>query len=366
MCGIFAYNGTKNAPSILVEGLRRLEYRGYDSAGIFCLNPKGESFSQKAIGKVSNLASQIAKVPGEKESFNVGIAHTRWATHGKVTLENTHPHHSENNRFYVVHNGIIENYAELKKELEKKYTFYSQTDTEVVAKLIEDMFDGDLYSTIEKVTKKIVGAYALAIIDTQNPDTIIGAKLGSPMIIGMNESEVFLSSDINALGNIADSFTTLDDHEIVVIKNGKFEVFASGNAVEKTTEEITEEMGLADKGKFETFTQKEIFEIPQVLRNALNGRIDFEHKKITNETLEELTDKNFTNIEIIASGSSYFAGVVGKNWFEELADIKCEVRVSSEFLYEKFIPQKSTLYIFISQSGETADVRESIRIVQEK
>ncbi|ATU05858.1 hypothetical protein BKN14_05510 [Candidatus Gracilibacteria bacterium HOT-871] len=366
MCGIFAYNGKQNSVPFLVEGLRRLEYRGYDSAGIFAVSPEKETFLEKEVGKVSNLATKISKNPKKDGNYTSGIAHTRWATHGKVTVENTHPHHSENNRFFIVHNGIIENYFTLKKDLEKKYKFYSETDTEVVAKLFEELFDGDLHSTLEKVTKKIVGAYAIAVIDKENPDTIIGAKLGSPLIIGVSDDAIFLSSDINALGNVAQEFTTLDDYETVIIKNGKFEVFSFGKEVKKQTEELTEEMGNVSKGKFETFTEKEIFETSQVLRNALNGRIDFENKVITNETLEELNSYDFENIEIIASGSSFFAGVVGKSWFEELSEIKTEVRVSSEFLYEKFIPNKKTLYIFMSQSGETADVRESVKMVKEK
>ncbi|MDD3145637.1 MAG: glutamine--fructose-6-phosphate transaminase (isomerizing) [Candidatus Gracilibacteria bacterium] len=366
MCGIFAYNGKEDSIPFLVDGLKKLEYRGYDSAGVFGVNKNGEIYLEKAIGKVSNLASKVEHNKDKKKVFTCGIAHTRWATHGKVTLENTHPHHSQNDRFFVVHNGIIENYMTLKEDLEKKYNFYSQTDTEVIAKLIEKLFDGDIISTISKVTKKLVGAYSIAVIDKENPDVLIGAKLGSPMVIGVGEDAIFLSSDINALGKVASEFTTLDDNETVVIKNGKYNVYSLGEKINKETEEITPDLGLADKGKFETFTEKEINEVPQVLKNALKGRINFETRTITNETLEELNSLDIKHIEIIASGSSYYAGVVGKNWFEELSGLKTEVRVSSEFLYEKFIPNKKTLYIFMSQSGETADVRESIRMVKEK
>ncbi|NVP17639.1 glutamine--fructose-6-phosphate transaminase (isomerizing) [Candidatus Gracilibacteria bacterium] len=367
MCGIFAYNGKENSIDLLVEGLRKLEYRGYDSAGVMGVNSKGEVFLEKAIGKVSNLATKVEKRENKDNNYNCGIAHTRWATHGKVTLENTHPHHSENARFYVVHNGIIENYMSLKEDLEKKYSFYGQTDTEVIAKLIEKLFDGNIVTTLEKVIKKLVGAYSIAVVDRENPSVLIGAKLGSPMVVGVGENGIFLSSDINALGKVATEFTTLDDRETVIIKDGKFDVYSlSGEKINKETEIITDNMGLADKGKFETFTQKEINEVPQVLKNALKGRINFETKTINNETLEELNSLDIKHIEIIASGSSYFAGVVGKNWFEELSGIKTEVRVSSEFLYETFIPNKKTLYIFMSQSGETADVRESVRMVKEK
>lgn len=366
MCWIFAYNWKQNSVPFLVEWLRRLEYRGYDSAWIFAVSPEKETFLEKEVWKVSNLATKISKNPKKDWNYTSWIAHTRWATHWKVTVENTHPHHSENNRFFIVHNWIIENYFTLKKDLEKKYKFYSETDTEVVAKLFEELFDWDLHSTLEKVTKKIVWAYAIAVIDKENPDTIIWAKLWSPLIIGVSDDAIFLSSDINALWNVAQEFTTLEDYETVIIKNGKFEVFSFWKEVKKQTEELTEEMWNVSKGKFETFTEKEIFETSQVLRNALNWRIDFENKVITNETLEELNSYNFDNIEIIASGSSYFAGMVWKSWFEELADIKTELKVSSEFLYEKFLPNKKTLYIFMSQSWETADVRESVKMVKEK
>ena len=366
MCWIFAYNWKQNSVPFLVEWLRRLEYRGYDSAWVFAVSPEKEIFLEKEIWKVSNLATKISKNPKKDWNYTSWIAHTRWATHWKVTVENTHPHHSENGRFFIVHNWIIENYFTLKKDLEKKYKFYSETDTEVVAKLFEELFDWDLHSTLEKVTKKIVWAYAIAVIDKENPDTIIWAKLWSPLIIGVSDDAIFLSSDINALWNVAQEFTTLEDYETVVIKNGKFEVFSFWKEVKKQTEELTEEMWNVSKGKFETFTEKEIFETSQVLRNALNWRIDFENKLITNETLEELNSYNFENIEIIASGSSYFAGMVWKSWFEELADIKTELKVSSEFLYEKFLPNKKTLYIFMSQSWETADVRESVKMVKEK
>lgn len=366
MCGIFAYNGKNNTVPFLIEGLRNLEYRGYDSAGIFWINNNGEIALEKAVWKVSNLATKVEKNVDKNTVFTNGIAHTRWATHGKVTQENTHPHYSNNERFFIVHNGIIENYMILKEELEKKYKFYSQTDTEVVAKLFEELFDGDIISTLEKVTQKLVGAYAIAVIDRENPQTLVGAKLGSPMIVWIGQEGVFLSSDINAVSHVATEFTTLEDNETVVIKNGKYEVFALWNKVEKDFEAIDERFEAADKWLFETFTEKEIHEIPTVLRNSLNGRINFETKTIQNETLNQLNELDFDRIEIIASGSSYFAWVVGASWFKELAEIQAETRISSEFLYEKFIPNQKTLYIVISQSGETADVRECVKMIQQK
>ena len=366
MCGIFAYNWNENSIPFLVDWLRKLEYRWYDSAWVFWVSNIGEIFLEKAIWKVSNLASRVEKNNKKDGNYTNWIAHTRWATHGKVTIENTHPHNSNNNRFFVVHNWIIENYMTLKDELQKKYNFYWETDTEVVAKLIEYLFDGDIISTVEKVTKKMVWAYSIAIIDKENPWILIWAKLGSPMIIWVWDNWVFLSSDINALWKVANEFTTLEDRETVIIKDWKYNVYSHWEVVNKETEAITEEMWLAEKGKFETYTEKEIYEIPQVIRNALKWRINFENKTINNETLEELNNYDIENIEIIASWSSYFAWVVWKWWFEELAWIKTEIRISSEFLYETFIPSKKTLYIFMSQSWETADVRESIRMVKEK
>jgi len=366
MCWIFAYNWKKNSIPYLVEWLRKLEYRWYDSAWVFWVTQYGETFLEKSIWKVSNLASKVERNDKKNLIFTNWIAHTRWATHGKVTLENTHPHSSSDSRFFVVHNWIIENYQFLKKELENKYDFYWDTDTEVIAKLIEDIFDWNIITTLEKVTKKIIWAYSIAVIDKQNPDVLVWAKLGSPMIIWVWNKAIFLSSDINALWKVATEFTSLEDRETVVIKNWKFNVYSLWEEINKKTEEITEEMWLAEKWKYNTFTEKEIHEIPSVIRNALKWRINFETKTINNETLDELNKHDIQNIEIIASGSSYFAWLVWKSWFEQLAWIKTEVRVSSEFLYETFLPNKKTLYIFMSQSWETADVRESVRIVKEK
>ena len=366
MCWIFAYNGKQNSIPLLVDGLRNLEYRWYDSAGVFWVNDKKEFFLEKSVWKVSNLAGKVEKSLEKENTYSNGIAHTRWATHWMVTQENTHPHFSENERFFVVHNGIIENYIDIKKELEKKYTFYSETDTEVIAKLIEDQFEKDIVYTIEKVTKKLVWAYSIAVIDKENPDILVWAKLGSPMIVGLWNEWIFISSDINALNKVAYEFTTVEDNETVIIKDGEYKIYSFGEEVEKEHEKIDENFEIADIWKFKTFTEKEIHEIPNVLRNTLKWRINFETKTIHNETLEKLNEIEIENIEVIASGSSYFAWVVWKSWFEELSWLKTEVRVSSEFLYENFIYNPKTLYIFMSQSWETADVRESVKMVNAK
>ncbi|MFA5916705.1 MAG: glutamine--fructose-6-phosphate transaminase (isomerizing) [Candidatus Gracilibacteria bacterium] len=372
MCGIFAYNGKQDSIPFLLDGLKNLEYRGYDSAGIVGLSEKGDVYLEKSVGKVANLTTKVAQKKRDI-IYPVGIAHTRWATHGGVTEENAHPHYSESKRFYIVHNGIIENYKELRKRLEKKYKFYSETDSEVVAKLLEELYDGDMLSTIQKISQTIIGAYALAIIDKRQPDTLVGTKLGSPMIIGINGTDIFLASDINALSSVASEFVQMEDNEIVVIKNGKYTIF-SGNytttsnlsEISRQSEKIEKNFKKSVKGKFDTFTEKEINEIPEVIENVFKGRINFETKTIHNETLQELNEHDIERIEIIASGSSYFAGYTGTYWFREIAGIPAEVRISNEFLYDTFIPDSKTLYIFLSQSGETADVRECLKMVKSK
>jgi glutamine---fructose-6-phosphate transaminase (isomerizing) len=367
MCWIFAYNGSENPIPLLIEWLRNLEYRGYDSAWVFAVSRDGEFFLEKAVGKVSNLATKVERNANATKAYISGIAHTRWATHGGVTEKNTHPHFSSDMRFFVVHNGIIENYHELREALKAKwYEFYSETDTEVVAKLMEDMYDGDLQTTFQSVLTKLVGAYALVVADREHPDMILGAKLGSPMIVWVSDTGTFLSSDINAVSRVATEFVTLEDHEIVRLTGGKYSVFSLGEEVEKNREKITAEFQTATMGSFETFTEKEIHEIPETFKNALKWRLNFETQTITNETLESLDNYEIDRIEIIASGSSAFAGMVGASWFREISHIPCEVRTSNEFLYDTFLPSKSTLYIFMSQSGETADVRESLKMVKEK
>lgn len=367
MCGIFAYSGDENAPTLLINGLRNLEYRGYDSAWLIAINKNGEYIYERAVGRVSNLATNIEKKCKEWNIFNTGIAHTRWATHWWVTKLNSHPHHSQNNRFFIVHNGIIENYKELKKELEsKKYTFYSDTDTEIIANLIQDEFEIDLKTTIEKIIKKLVWAYALVAIDTKNPNEIIGVKLGSPMIVWTSENWVFISSDINALSQVAKEFTILEDFEFVVIKDKHFSIFSSWEKIEKKSQEINSEELKSELGSFEYYTEKEIFDIPEVIENVFSGRINFAEKKIVNETLLELNEYEIERVEIIASWSSYFAGQVGTYYFKDLAWIPASITISSEFLCDNFILDKKALYIFLSQSWETADVRESLKIVKEK
>ncbi len=371
MCGIFAYNGKEDCRERLVNGLRMLEYRGYDSAGIVWVTEKWEVFLEKAVGRVSALASKVDAVMKKQRSehrsaFTTGIAHTRWATHGGVTESNTHPHISSNERFYIVHNGIIENYKELKKGLEDNYKFYSQTDTEVIAKLIESLYDGDLKSTMETVAEKLVWAYSLAVIDREEPGKIVGIKLGSPLVVGEATDGIYISSDVNALASLAERYTILEDHEMVVIDGESYQIYMSWKKIERASEKVDETQRIDDLWNFTSFTEKEIYEIPTVIENVFSGRIDFAGKTIHNETLEALGDLDIENIHVVASGSSLYAGEIGNYFFRKYAGIEASASGSSEFLSDVFLPNKKTLYIFMSQSGETADTRESLKIVQAK
>ena len=369
MCWIFAYSWEKDVVPLLLEWLQSLEYRGYDSAGLIAINSNKDTFLEKALWKVSMLARAVEESRNQNIHYNIWIAHTRWATHGEVTIENTHPHSSSNSQFYVVHNGIIENYLDLKNYLNKKgYNFYGDTDSEVLAKLIEEYYNWNMLETLELVCSKIIWAYSVAVINTQNPEELYWIKLGSPMILWITNEGVILSSDINTVSKYATDFISLDDREIVKIEKKSYKIFSlkEKTYIKKEIEKVDDDFCVAYKGDFETFTQKEIHEIPDVLRNVTKGRIDFEKKSITSETLEQLSESGYKKIEIIASWSSYFAGQVGASWCKSLAGIDAEVRVSSEFLYDTFIPQDDVLYIFMSQSWETADVRESVRKVQEK
>lgn len=367
MCWIFAYQGAWDASKYLINWLISLEYRWYDSAGLTLVSDSGDIYMQKAIGRVSNLATKIENNKKDTSGFHTGIAHTRWATHGGVTLENTHPHHSQNERFYLVHNGIIENYIDLKKELIAKwYTFYGDTDSEVVANLIEYVFEKDLETTVKKVKELITGAYALAIIDRQNPDQIIAIKLWSPLVVGIAGNDLFLSSDANALSNITEKYIPVDDNEMVIINKNTYKIISSGKEIEKNSFESLKSNVNEDMWEFQHFMLKEIFEVPDIIENILWGRINFETHEIKSNSLEKLNFKDIEKIEIIASGTSYNAGMIGTYLFEELSNIPTQIHISTEFKYKKQFINDKTLYIFISQSGETADALECLKIVKNR
>lgn len=368
MCWIFAYTGAGDASAFLLNGLKSLEYRWYDSAGLTLFSASKEVYGAKAIGRVSNLATKVQDENKDLRSFHTWIAHTRWATHGGVTLENTHPHHSQNQRFYLVHNGIIENYIELKKELKEKwYSFYGDTDSEVVANLIDYIFETDLQTTVKKLKKLITWAYALAIIDKETPNEIIAIKLGSPLVIWINKDELFLSSDANALANITEKYIPIDDNEMVIVSGNSYKILSSNEQeIEKNSFESLKSNQNDDMGEFQHFMLKEIFEVPNIIQNILGWRINFQNHEIKSNSLEKLDIKNIEKIEIIASGTSYNAGMIGTYLFEELANIPSQIHISTEFKYKKQFINERTLYIFISQSGETADSLECLKIVKNR
>jgi len=366
MCWIFAYSWESDCREILVNGLKMLEYRWYDSAWIAAISNTNDIFLEKAVGRVSALSTKVDEKKSDNTVYSTGIAHTRWATHGWVTQENTHPHISSNQRFYVVHNGIIENYKELKSELEKEYSFYSQTDSEVVAKLIETLYEWDLKTTMEKVSQRLVWAYSLAVIDSQNPGLIVWIKLGSPLIVWRAQESIYISSDVNALAALAQTYTILEDHEMVVIQNNEYSIYLAGKQIERASQQIEEAQKIDELWSFTSYTEKEIFDIPWVLENVWSGRIDFENKEIKNETLDALSDLDINRICIISSWSSYYAGDIGWYFFRKFSSLPCQAIISSEFLADTFLPEEKTLYIFLSQSWETADVRESMKIVKAK
>ncbi len=367
MCWIFAYKWDKDASKILLNWLKNLEYRWYDSAWLTVINSSWESYVAKALWRVSNLSTKIESEKKDLKNFTTWIAHTRWATHWGVTIENTHPHNSQNERFFLVHNWIIENYIDLKKSLEKKwYKFYGDTDSEVVAKLIEDIYENDLETTLKKVKEIVTWAYALAVIDKKNPDEIIAIKLWSPLVIWFKENEFFLSSDSNAIANLADNYIPIDDNEMVVIKKDSYKIVNSGKEIEKEKIASVSYDTENDMWEFKHFMEKEIFEVPNIIENILWWRVDFQTKEIKSNSLDKLDIKNIEKIEFVASWTSYNAWMIWTYLFEDLAWIPSQIHISTEFKYKKQFINDKTLYIFISQSGETADSLECLKIVKNR
>ncbi len=367
MCWIFAYTWKLDASKYLINWLQSLEYRWYDSAGIMTVDNSGKTYLQKAIWRVSNLASKVENDNKDLSKFNSWIAHTRWATHWWVTIENTHPHYSQNGRFFLVHNWIIENYIELKKSLIAKwYKFYWDTDSEVVANLIEENFEKDLETTVKKIKNLITWAYALAIIDTKNPEEIIAIKLGSPLVVWISDNWLFLSSDANALANITQKYIPIDDNEMVIINKATYKIISAGKEIQKDSFESVKNESKDDLWEFKHFMLKEIFEIPNIIQNILGWKINFETHEIKSNTLAKLDIKNIEKIEIIASGSSSYVWYAWAYLFEDLAWIPAQMFLSTEFKYKKQFINDKTLYIFISQSGETADALECLKMVKNK
>ncbi|EKD65899.1 MAG: hypothetical protein ACD_49C00077G0027 [uncultured bacterium (gcode 4)] len=368
MCWIFWYIWNKNATSKLIHWLEKLEYRWYDSSG-FVVGKDWDLKLIKSVGKVSNLSEKSTNTLAENETFSYGIAHTRWATHGGVTEFNCHPHYSENERIFLVHNWIIENYRELKDELLKKwYSFYGETDSEVVAKLIEENWDQNLLKTVEKVLPILEWAYAFLFISRDNPDEIIWVKYWSPLVFGYSKdkSEFYFSSDTQALAWIVDDVIFLDDGELVYIKNNDYTIKSEWKLISKSAEKIDVASLKAEKWDFKHFMLKEIFEQPKVLEDVFRWRIDFTNSRLNAAAFEELDKHVFSKITFVACGTSYHAGWLGTYWFEDLADMESRVEVASEFEYKNIKIDSETLYVFISQSGETADSIEPLKYLKSK
>ena len=371
MCGIVGYIGKRNAYPILIKGLHRLEYRGYDSAGVALINEEGQLNVYKAKGKVAELEAFCA----EKDTRGtIGIAHTRWATHGEPNTVNAHPHYSESERLAIIHNGIIENYAVLKAGLQKQgYTFKSETDTEVLVQLIEYTQVNkhvDLKTAVQLALQQVIGAYAIAVLDKDHPDTLIAARKGSPLVVGIGEEEYFLASDATPIVEYTDKVIYIEDEEVVSLQVGKDVDITTINNVTKTPEIKRLELSLSqlEKGGYPHFMLKEIFEQPRTLTDSMRGRVNVRQDNIALSGFIDNKDRflNAKRIIITACGTSWHAGLIAMYAIEEFAQIPVEVEYSSEFRYRKPVINKDDVVIAISQSGETADTLAAIQLAKSK
>lgn len=360
MCGIVGYVGTGNASDFLIEGLRRLEYRGYDSAGI-AVYDHGKIDIEKKQGRLANLEKALQMNPLHG---HIGIGHTRWATHGQPSDRNAHPHGDGHNHYVIVHNGIIENYMELKRNLiAKGHTFKSETDTEVVAHLAEDLDDGDFFSTVRKVLSMIEGSYSLVFLNAEDPDTIICSKKDNPLIIGLGKNENFIASDIPAVINYTRRIYILNDGETAIVRKDSVLVYgADGLPISKKVQEVTWSAEAAEKGGYPHFMLKEIYEQPKAIHDTVkihlqkNGTVDFDNLNWTKGSLE-----NIDNILITACGTAYHAGLVAKHYLEQFAKIPVSVEIASEYRYSNPLTTARTLCIVVSQSGETIDTLAALK-----
>ena len=360
MCGIVGFVGKKEASPILVEGLSKLEYRGYDSAGVAVLDD-GEIKVRKFKGRLKNLADDLEQSPLKG---SMGIGHTRWATHGEPSDINSHPHTNENATISVVHNGIIENYIKLREWLKGKgYEFYSETDTEVIPNLVDYYYKGDLFEAVVKATSKMEGSYAIGVICKDEPDKIVAVRKDSPLIVGVGKEEYFIASDIPAVINHTREVYLLEDKEFVVMTRDGIEIKTEdGEVVDKDIYHVTWDVDAAEKGGYEDFMLKEIHEQPKAIKDTLTSRV-IKNTKIQLDdidfTKEEL--ESFDRVFIVACGTAYHAGLVGKTIIEKLAKIPVEVDIASEFRYRDPLITESSLLIVVSQSGETADTLAVLR-----
>ena len=366
MCGIVGAVAQRDVAEILINGLHRLEYRGYDSAGVAVVDPNHELHRVRCLGKVKALDEAVAVKP---LIGGTGIAHTRWATHGEPSEANAHPHTSGN--FAVVHNGIIENHEELRELLKSRgYVFNSQTDTEVIAHLVnwEMRTASTLLEAVQKTVKQLTGAYGMVVLDREHPEHLVAARSGSPLVIGLGIGENFLASDQLALLSVTRRFIYLEEGDIAEITRRTVDIYdANGQKVEREVHESNLENDAAEKGKFRHFMQKEIYEQPNALINTMEGRIL--HNNVIVDAIgngaSEILEK-VEHIQIVACGTSYNAGMTARYWFEALAGVSCDVEIASEFRYRKFVTRPNSLLVTISQSGETADTLAALRLAKEK
>ncbi len=358
MCGIVGALAQRDVGSILLEGLYRLEYRGYDSAGIALIDDRRLS-RFRALGKVSELATRMpSSQPG-----HIGIAHTRWATHGEPSETNAHPHFS-NDRIAVVHNGIIENYKPIRERLiGQGYEFASETDSEVVAHLVDSYYEGDLFAAVKHAVDDLDGAFALGIIVTEDPDTLVACRRGPPLIVGVGIKENFVASDVSALLPVTNRFVYLDEGDYVVLKRESFQLYdAAGQPKEFAIKKSELSADSADKGDYRHYMQKEIHEQGRAIAECLEGRVS--DVAVLENIFGFDADAVFSgveNLQIIACGTSYHAGLVARYWIESLLDLPCQVEVASEFRYRKSVVLPNTLFVTLSQSGETADTLAALR-----
>ena len=361
MCGIVAVASQSNIISVLTEGLEHLEYRGYDSAGIAIINNEVIS-SYKKEGNVSELTKSL----DGKLNSNIGIAHTRWATHGKPSKENAHPHLSENN-IAIVHNGIIENYLDLKNKFFKDSTFVSETDSEVLAHLINVFLkENQILDAVHMALAEVKGSYAIAVLDKNNPDKIVVARNGSPLLIGFGNNENYIASDAQAVIKHTNKFVYLEDGDLATVTADEVKIYDKDkNNIRRETKKSNLSSESNSKGDFEHFMLKEIFEQPEAVKSTIQDRIinNTVPKEILGPNAEKFLDK-FKVVQIIACGTSFHAALVAKHWLERLAGIPCHAEIASEFRYRRHAVQKDTLLICISQSGETADTLSALREIK--
>jgi len=367
MCGIVGAVAQRDVIGILLEGLKRLEYRGYDSAGVAIIEKGASDITTiKAVGKVKEL---VDKVGNSGVKGRTGIAHTRWATHGVPSEKNAHPHISGSG-LALVHNGIIENHNELRNELkEAGYNFASDTDTEVVVHLLHQLMsesEMDLLTAVQKIVPRLHGAYGLCVVSANEPETLIVARSGSPLVIGCGIGENFVASDPLALGQVTDRFIYLEEHDVAEIKRDSIRIFSGDKPIDRKVTRIRSEIDEIEKGEFGHFMLKEIYEQPAVIKNTLSGRISDRHvlEEAFGVKAREIFDQ-VDNVQIVACGTSSHAGLITKYWLEEIAKLPCQVDIASDYRYRPIVVRPGTLFVTISQSGETADTLAALRYAKE-